>query len=328
MLAAPVADPALPPGWAGEPKWDGWRALVSVEAGRIVLRSRRGTDLAPMFPDIRSGSGQLPDATALDGEIVVWEAGRLAFERLQKRLQRRRAQAARLAAEWPAHFVAFDLLRLAGTDTTRWPYRRRRAALEDLFTEHELAAPWALCPSTTDPATVREWLTWTAVGMEGIVFKRLEGRYEPAVRRWRKYKVLETHDAIVGAITGRLAAPRTLLLGRFDTSGRLQYTGRSTNLSQAAGRALAELLAPATGTHPWAGWTFSAGWGTNETLNATLVRPDLVVEVDVDVARDSAGRWRHPARWHRIRAELHPIQVPKFGEGDEPPADGNLHEQP
>ncbi|WP_217243198.1 hypothetical protein [Streptomyces sp. AC555_RSS877] len=78
---------------------------------------------------------------------------------------------------------AFDLLRLEGTDTTQWPYRRRRAALEDLFAERTLTAPWALCPSTTDADTIDEWLTWSAVGLEGIVFKRLDSRYEP-VRGW------------------------------------------------------------------------------------------------------------------------------------------------
>lgn len=76
---------------------------------------------------------------------------------------------------------------LAGTDTTRRPYRRRRAALDDLFGAHRLVAPWALCLSTTEAATVREWLAWTAVGIEGIVLERLDSRYEPAVRGRRKY---------------------------------------------------------------------------------------------------------------------------------------------
>ena len=130
MLSTPVAGPYLRPGWAAEPKWDGFRALVSVDASRVVLRSRRGTEMLPAFPEIAAGAAQLPDATTLDGELVVWDAaGRLAFERLQNRLQRRGAGADRAAGEWPAHFVAFDLLRLSGTDTTAWPYRRRRAAL-------------------------------------------------------------------------------------------------------------------------------------------------------------------------------------------------------
>ncbi|MEU9211338.1 hypothetical protein AB0D27_26240, partial [Streptomyces sp. NPDC048415] len=49
---------------------------------------------------------------------------------------------------------------------------------------------------------------------------------------------------------------------------------------------------------------FSAGWGTRETLDVTLVEPELMVEVGVDVARDASGRWRHPARWHRAPRPL------------------------
>ncbi|WP_323187083.1 hypothetical protein [Streptomyces sp. NBC_00365] len=74
---------------------------------------------APAFPDIAAAAVHLPDATALDGELVVWGDDRLAFERLQNRLQRRGTAAARAADECPAHFVAFDLLRLSGTDTSR-----------------------------------------------------------------------------------------------------------------------------------------------------------------------------------------------------------------
>jgi ATP-dependent DNA ligase len=76
--------------------------------------------------------------------LVVWDAAsRLAFERLENRLVRRGAGAARAAEEWPAHFVAFDLLRLSGTDMTSWPYRRRGAALESVFAARRLSAPWA-----------------------------------------------------------------------------------------------------------------------------------------------------------------------------------------
>ncbi|MFF3582567.1 DNA ligase-like domain-containing protein [Streptomyces mirabilis] len=53
-----------------------------------------------------------------------------------------------------------------GTDTTEWPYRRRRAALKFVFTARRLSAPWALCPSTTEAHVVREWLTWVSVGLD------------------------------------------------------------------------------------------------------------------------------------------------------------------
>lgn len=315
MLAAATPDAVLPAGWAAEVKFDGWRALLSYNRGSLVLRSRQGTVLAEAFPEVSAATGQLPDRTALDGELIVWEGGRLAFERLQGRLQRRGPAAARLAEEWPAHFVAFDLLRLEGTDTTGWPYERRRAALEGLFAEHGLSGTWALCPSTTEQSTVDDWLAnWTQVGIEGVVFKRLRSTYAPGARGWKKYKVRQTEDAIVGAYTGPAAAPRTLLLGRYDTAGRLRYIGRTTTLPQAAGRMLAPLLTAAAAPHPWTGWSFSAGWGTRETLHVTLVAPELVVEVGVDVARDRGGRWRHAARWHRARPDVAPGEVPRFQE--------------
>ncbi|MEU3490640.1 hypothetical protein [Streptomyces massasporeus] len=117
-----------------------------------------------------------------------------------------------------------------------------------------------LCPSTTDPALARQWLSWTAAGVEGLCLKRLEESYRGGVRSWRKYKVRVTTEAVIGAVTGSLAAPRTLLPGRYDRAGRLRYVGRSTTLSGAAGRAVADQLAPPRGAHPWTGWTFSAGW--------------------------------------------------------------------
>ncbi|MFC9282239.1 hypothetical protein [Streptomyces collinus] len=64
---------------------------------------------------------------------------------------------------------------------------------------------------------------------------------------------------------------------------------RSTTLPQTAGQKVAGLT-PAGDDHPWTGRTFSAGWSSRETLLVTLVVPELVVEVGVDVARGSAGR--------------------------------------
>ncbi|MGW0530311.1 ATP dependent DNA ligase [Streptomyces calvus] len=102
------------------------------------------------------------------------------------------------------------------------------------------------------------------------------------------------------------------MLGRYDAEGRLQYVGRTTTLARAAGTAVAELLEAGRRVHPWTGWSFSAGWGSREQLDVTLVEPGLVVEVGVDVARDASGRWRHPARWHRARPDLSLTDVPRL----------------
>ncbi|MFH9016564.1 ATP-dependent DNA ligase [Streptomyces sp. NPDC017943] len=158
----------------------------------MLLRSRQGTDMTGSFPEVRTAAlMQLPPGTGLDGELVVWETGRLAFERLQQRLARR-GKGASEAGQRPAHYVTFDLLHQGDTDLTGFAYWRRRAALEALFAEHTLAGPLTLCPSTTDPAHAEQWLGWTAVGLEGLCFKRLDEPYRP-VRSWKKYKVRVTH---------------------------------------------------------------------------------------------------------------------------------------
>jgi hypothetical protein len=112
--------------------------------------------------------------------------------------------------------------------------------------------------------------------------------------------VRETTEAIVGTVNGPVAWPSGLLLGQYDDQQRLQYIGRTTTLARATGNAIAGHLTQSGPGHPWTGWTFSAVWGSQEELVVTLVEPELVVEVGVDVALDAVGRWRHPARWHRL----------------------------
>jgi hypothetical protein len=98
-------------------------------------------------------------------------------------------------------------------------------------------------------------------------------------------------------------------------------------LAGTANSTFAGLLTPARRGHPWTGWSFSVGWDSRETLDVTLVEPELVVEVGVD----ASGRWRHPARWHRARPNLHPSDVPCLTSAVSPtssngavPADGSV----
>lgn len=313
MLAQAVEERRLPVGSAAEPKWDGFRCtLVRPGGSRAVLRSRRGTDLTAAFPEIaQAASRDLPADTVLDGELVIWDQGRLSFELLQSRLNSTRAVAARQAAEHPAHYVAFDLLHLADRDLVALGYADRRRELENLFAERGLTGPWTLSPSTTDQSKVDEWLTWSPVGIEGVVFKRLDQPYLPGARGWRKYRVRDTTEAVIAAVTGTLEQPRSLLFGRYDTGGLLHYVGSSTGLTIAAARSLATVLTASDEQHPWRGQVLATRWG-RATREVTLVRPDLVAEVSADVSPDAAGRWRHPVRFHRIRAEMHPMQVPKL----------------
>ncbi|WP_405577182.1 hypothetical protein [Streptomyces sp. NBC_01190] len=121
-------------------------------------------------------------------------------------------------------------------------------------------------------------------------------------------------------VSGSLASPTTILLGRMDVAGALQYTGRTSVLARDARRALAAQPTAAPAGHPWTGWTFSAGWGTKDVLRVELAEPLLVAEVAADVSLDPAGRWRHPVRWLRVRNDVAPSDVPSFGSGNDPAA--------
>ncbi|MER5572884.1 hypothetical protein [Streptomyces massasporeus] len=68
----------------------------------------------------------------------------------------------------------------------------------------------------------------------------------------------ETTEAVIRAVTGSVALPRGLLLGRHDDQQRLQYIGRTTTLARVTGTAIASHLSPGGPGHPWTGWTFSA----------------------------------------------------------------------
>jgi ATP-dependent DNA ligase len=287
-----------------EQKADGYRTLVFARPTPYI-QSRRGADLGPAFPEVVRAAAALGVEAVLDAELVVWSEHGLDFSALQRRARRRGATAEHAARQEPAHLIVFDLLEVAGTVLLDEPLHRRRAALEDLFTSRRLAAPWALCPQTSDRETALSWLdpAWGTAGVEGVMIKDPGSRYRPGERGWQKLRTRTTAEGIIGAVTGTVHAPKSLLFGRLDPAGRLQLIARSTPLSRPASAELGVALRPAGQEHPWYGRRFSAGWGASEPLIFQTVVPDLVAEIDVDTAVD-LGTYRHPVRFLRIRDDM------------------------
>ncbi|MFD3920252.1 ATP-dependent DNA ligase [Streptomyces sp. NPDC058595] len=329
-MLRPVVEPMLAqavdtlPGTAAlrrvafEVKWDGFRALLFTgtrAGGPVLLQSRRGNLFQGAFPDlVTAANEQLPQALVLDGELVVWNGTELSFAAVQRRAVSGTRHARQLAVALPAYFVAFDILQADGEATVNRPYLERRNLLETLFAERALTAPWTLCPMTRDPDIAKEWLRdWTLIpGLEGVVLKPVGGRYTPGRRGWTKLRRRDTTEAIIGAVTGTLARPQQLLLGRYDDHGRLRTIGRTTALRPDAARQLAGHLTPADPEHPWTGVTFTSTWGSREPLHPLLVTPGLVAEISADTAVDRGGMYRHPLRFVRIRLDMPADDVPAF----------------
>jgi ATP-dependent DNA ligase len=304
-------DGALPGGLVMEAKSDGFRALLFARPDGVLVQSRQGADLTSAFPDIVAAATALD--LVLDGELVVPAHGRLDFGELQRRARRRGRSAAQAATEFPAYLIAFDVLEVDGEELLARTYQYRRAVLEERFARGDLTAPFTLCPNTTDRATAQEWLdpAWGSVGIEGVMVKGLGQPYLPGKRAWIKVRSHVSSEAVLAGITGSLAEPQTLLLGRYDTAGELRLIARTSPLRTAERREIAQRVSPGGPDHPWHGRRFSAGWGTRGELEFHPVRPELVVEFVADTSVD-AGRYRHPVRYHRLRDDVTPDQVPPF----------------
>jgi bifunctional non-homologous end joining protein LigD len=83
----------------------------------------------------------------------------------------------------PIVYVVFDLLELNGSPTTHLPYRDRRALLEE-FALHD--RQWQTSATFEDGETL--FAIAQEHGLEGVVAKRLRGRYRPGERGWVKVK--------------------------------------------------------------------------------------------------------------------------------------------
>lgn len=215
MLATRRDRPFDDEGWWFEVKWDGYRAVVGAEEGRIRARSRRGLDLLGPFPEI--GSLELPDGVVVDGEIVAFdEEGRPSFSLLQRRTG---FGGAGTTPRVGVNLVVFDVL-FHGEDVTGLPYEQRRSLLDRL----ELSSPIIVPEPTPTMGTI----LYSAVqeqGMEGIVAKRLGSRYTPGRRSedWQKISVRHKLRAVVGGYLpgegGRSSTFGSVLVGLYQPSG-------------------------------------------------------------------------------------------------------------
>ncbi|WP_053689495.1 hypothetical protein [Streptomyces sp. WM6372] len=210
-LAATVRTLPRGAGLAYEPKFDGHRLVVVRTAEGVALQARSGRIVTAAFPDLAAAARQLPAGTVLDGEVVVWHAGRTDFALVQRRAAATAARAAVLAQSLPASYAAFDVLELAGLDLRGRTYERRRALLVDLLLP--LGPPLQPVPMTTDPELAATWYeTLPASGIEGLVVKRMDQTYPAGRRGWQKLRHTEVRDAAVVGYTGTPRRPLALVL--------------------------------------------------------------------------------------------------------------------
>ncbi|WP_230401858.1 ATP-dependent DNA ligase [Sanguibacter suaedae] len=304
--------------WAFEMKWDGIRAVVTVEDGRVRLTSRNGLDLTRSFPELAAVAGLVDGDAVLDGEVVALDGGRPDFGLLQTRIHLSEpAEVAAAQARQAVDLMVFDVLDHRGRRVTGEPYDARRELLARVVTEggpvhvppafEADAGPDVLRLVTEAMSSSRE------LGLEGVVAKRRDSTYRPGrrARSWIKLKHERAQEVVVvgwrpgrGERTGRLGS---LLVAVPGDDGALRYAGRvGSGLSDRTLDRLAADLGRRARPSPPLDDVPSA-----DASDACWVTADLVGEITF-AGWTATGRLRHPV-WGGWRPDKGPADVRREG---------------
>lgn len=318
MLARAV--PEIPLGEFGyEPKWDGFRAIISRTREGAEITSRGAKSLTRYFPELVSEcERQLPVGMILDGEVVVTitrsdGTGCLDFAALQQRIHPASSRVELLARTTPASFIGFDLLAVNGASLVTHPFRERRVRLELLF--QGLEPPLHLTAITDDPQVAFDWFErFEGAGLDGVIAKAWDLTYQPDVRAMLKVKHHRSADCVVAGYRRHKndqAAVGALLLGLYDRQGRLQYVGSTSSFAMVLRREIAQVLQPLVvgDGHPWLGEDDEeqrrpgalSRWTGDRDRTFVALDPVLVCEVRYDQLE--GNRFRHTTTFVRWRLD-------------------------
>jgi bifunctional non-homologous end joining protein LigD len=207
------------PDWIHEIKFDGYRMHARLDAGRAQILTRRGNDWTEKYPAIAKSIAGLPAQSGyLDGELCgILPDGRTAFNLIQNATD---------TGGGSLVFFLFDLLHLDGENLMSLPLVDRKTRLASLlegapeclrYNDHQIGQGPAFHRLACEH------------GVEGIVSKRTNGRYEPDRRTWLKTKCLNREEFVVVGWSdpeGSRHRIGSLLLGYYTPNDKLIYAGR------------------------------------------------------------------------------------------------------
>jgi bifunctional non-homologous end joining protein LigD len=293
------------PEWLYEIKLDGYRALAIKTGGRVELRSRNDNDFTKRYPAIARSLAALPNETVIDGEVVALdESGRPSFQTLQNYG----------SAGAQLHFYVFDLLILAGRDVMAEPLSRRRELLEKRVLP-KLTEPIRYSPKLQ--ASLKDLIqSVKAQGLEGLVAKRADSKYEPGQRSgaWLKMRVNQGQELVIGGYTPSDKNFDALVIGYYE-GPKLMYAARTRNGFTPALRAkLFEKLKPlGTRECPFAnlpektGGRWGAGLTAKKMADCRWLKPVLVGQFEF-VEWTGENHLRH-TRFIALRDDKKPTDV-------------------
>ncbi|WP_354031663.1 ATP-dependent DNA ligase [Bradyrhizobium sp. S3.2.6] len=310
---------AIPRGkeWQYEPKWDGFRCLLSRAGSSIDLRSKSGEGLARYFPEIVAAAQKLrADGFTLDGEIVVPLGKAFSFDALLQRIHPAASRVKKLSEATPALYLVFDLLATARENhLANEPLGKRRLALEAFAKANLRGSTFRLSPATMSYATAKKWLAQAGGGSDGVIAKRVDLSYQAGNRDgMQKIKKFRSADCVVGGFryaTNKLSGRKvvgSLLLGLYDDAGLLHHVGFTSAIKAEEKPALTDRLEALIGEPGFSGSAPGgpSRWSTDRSAKWCPLKPALVIEVCYD--HSSGERFRHGTSILRWRPDKAPRQ--------------------
>jgi|SRR5579871_2121097 len=299
--------------WQYEPKWDGFRCLAFRSGAHVDLRAKSGKALGRYFPEIVRALAEVPARKfIIDGELLIPSGNTLSFDALQMRLHPAQSRIERLSRETPALLMLFDILQdESGTVLRDCPLTERRIALEEFCSRWKSPARLRLSPYTRRVAQAKKWLARAGGGaLDGVIAKPLDRPYAPGERAMLKVKCLRSADCVVGGFRYANGSRDigSLLLGLYDSDGRLDHVGFTSAISQRDQPALKKKLAPLIGGRGFTGDAPGgpSRWSTERSGEWVPLKPKLVVEVRYDHV--TGKRFRHGTAFLRWRPDKRPAQ--------------------
>jgi ATP-dependent DNA ligase len=313
MEAKLVAKVPAGPEWQYEPKWDGFRCLAFHSGNEIELQSKAGQPLTRYFPEIVEALlGLHAMRFVLDGELIVPIEDRLSFDALLQRIHPAASRVAKLSKDTPSRFVLFDfLVDPDGDSLVSLPLSERRRKLETFAGRYlRKSQSIELSTATRDIGVAKRWLSGLRGHLDGVVCKRLDEPYLSGERAMLKVKNLRSADCVVGGF--RYASGKkvvgSLLLGLYDSAGRLNHVGFTSSIALADREQLTKKLEKRieppgfTGAAPGG----PSRWSTERSTEWQPLKPELVVEVQYD--HFTGARFRHGTKLLRCRPDKNPRQ--------------------
>ena len=308
MLATLVTEPVNEQGWVYEMKWDGYRAVASIQNGNVDICSRNKKSFNQKFYPLHEVLKQWNINAVVDGEIVVVnELGIPDFSDLQ--LWRSEADGQLL-------YYLFDILWLEGHSVMHLPLEQRKQLLKAIIPAESSHLRFSDILKDNGKEAFR---LAKQLHLEGVMAKKSGSVYTIGKRTkdWLKIKTEKRQELVIGGYTHNEGSNKlfsALLLGIIEKGSFHFVTPVGTGFNKIMQQEIIDKLRPyETPQCPFSTipeYNKPSRFRPNPPkATVTWVKPKLVAEISYR-EETKGGAFRQPS-FKGLREDKNPNEVIK-----------------